>query len=243
MGRWRWFWLVAAIAAFVGVAARWASPPPPPLAESTLIGRCGICVFTPSPVPSAPSPSPPTPTPTLPAYCVGDVATITDDVNLRSGPALESPSVAVLREGTFVVVTGPRAEAGALDYWPVLAERTGEAGFVRADFLAGPPCLHATATPPATATPAGSPTPLVCWEPPAVVTKDEADMRAEPSDDGALIARFPRGTMLMVIGPPVAGDGALWWPVYDLGAGGAQMRRGYIREDSVSWFMGCQPGY
>jgi hypothetical protein len=90
-----------------------------------------------------------------------------------------------------------------------------------------------------------TPTPLVCWEPPAVVTTDEADIRATPSDDGALIARVPRGTMLRVSGPPTstAGGRTLWWPVYDFAPGGADMRRGYVRKDRVSWFMGCQPGY
>lgn len=71
----------------------------------------------------------------LPVYAVGDALVTTDEVNLREGASTDTPILATLPAGTPLTVAGDFTEAGQCDWWPITVVSTGQAGFIREDFV------------------------------------------------------------------------------------------------------------
>jgi hypothetical protein len=71
----------------------------------------------------------------MPLYEAGAVVTTTAEVNLRPGPSTDGDAITTLPQGTQLQVTGAFSEAGQCDWWPVTVTETGQAGFIREDFL------------------------------------------------------------------------------------------------------------
>lgn len=71
----------------------------------------------------------------LPSYAVGTALVTSDEVNLREGSSTDTPILATLPVGTRVSVSGDFFEAGQCDWWPVTVEQSGQAGWIREDFL------------------------------------------------------------------------------------------------------------
>lgn len=67
-----------------------------------------------------------------------------ENIRLRLGPGDEAEEVAILQDGEPVTVSGPGTEANGHVWWPILVTATGEAGWVRWEFLvSGTPVLAA----------------------------------------------------------------------------------------------------
>jgi hypothetical protein len=121
--------------------------PAPPTATAVILaptpGPPRVPTNTPAPQVAAPAPTA-TPLPAaetdnpcanMPVYAAGTMVVTTDQVNLREGPSTDSTALVVLPAGTQLQITGEFEEAGQCDWWPVQVTETGQAGFVREDFL------------------------------------------------------------------------------------------------------------
>jgi hypothetical protein len=71
----------------------------------------------------------------LPVYEIGTVVQTTAEVNLRQSATTDSESLGILPDGTSLQITGAFSEAGQCDWWPVTVTESGQAGFIREDFL------------------------------------------------------------------------------------------------------------
>ncbi len=72
-------------------------------------------------------------------YDPGTTVVTSADVNLRSEATTESASLGLLPAGTQLQVTGSFVDLPDCDWWPVTDPATGQAGFVREDFLEAAP--------------------------------------------------------------------------------------------------------
>jgi hypothetical protein len=84
------------------------------------------------------TPSPITASPTAPALAIEEGATVVvndDNVNLRAGPAIDAPIIALLARGTELIVIGPAETGDGFVWWPVRDPSSRQIGFVRAEFL------------------------------------------------------------------------------------------------------------
>ncbi len=105
-------------------------PPSPPAVAAT-----EVSVAPTTAAEAAESADPENPCANLPVYPVGSLVNTTTDVNLRPGPSTDGTEIATLPANAQLQVTGEFAEAGQCDWWPVTVTETGQAGFVREDFL------------------------------------------------------------------------------------------------------------
>lgn len=156
-----WYWA----SALIGDGGQTPVPTPELAAVNTPINQATPAPPTPTAVVIAPTPGPPPPTATavvavaptqppapatvapttaaeadnpcanLPVYEVGTLVNTTSAVNLRDAPSTDGNIVTELPQDTQLQVTGAFAEAGQCDWWPVTATETGQAGFIREDFL------------------------------------------------------------------------------------------------------------
>lgn len=124
------------------------STPPPPTATAVVIAPTpGPPEPSPTPVPAvaptataAPTeaaavPATDNPCANMPVYPVDSLVVTVDTVNLRPTASTDQPPVVELASGTQLQITGTFQEAGQCDWWPVTVVATGQAGFVREDFL------------------------------------------------------------------------------------------------------------
>lgn len=158
-----------------------------------------------------------------PAQAAGP-ATTTSDVNLRAEPDANAAVLATLAPGTALEVTG----AAVAGYFPVWANGTN--GWVAAEYVqpgAAPPPDPSLANPaPANdptyiAEPAPNPDPAAG----ALATVTDANLRAEPYAEAAVIGTVPAGANLVVSGvaengfTPVTYNGQFGWVGNDVLAG------------------------
>lgn len=103
----------------------------------------------------------------------------------------------------------------------------------------GPTVFFGSPTPPAAATPTAATPTAAADSPPVgsgiepggnVVTNDDIALRPSPDPDAEPVAEFPRGTVLLVIGPAQEGGGFIWWPVSDPATG----TTGFVRQEFLS---------
>lgn len=157
-----------------------------------------------------------------PAQSVGP-ATTTSDVNLRAEPDGNAAVLATLAPGTPLEITG----AAVAGYFPVWAN--GASGWVAAEYVqpgaAAPPDPSLANVPPTTdqtATTAPAPDPATG----ALATVADANLRAEPYPEAAVIGIVPAGASLVVSGvaengfTPVTYNGQFGWVGNELLAGG-----------------------
>jgi hypothetical protein len=115
------------------------TPGPPPTATSPPAPSVVVATQPPAPTTAPAAADATNPCANMPVHPVGTLVTTTDSVNLREGPSTESAIVSELPSGTQLQVTGEFSEAGQCDWWPVTVTETGQAGFIREDFLAPVP--------------------------------------------------------------------------------------------------------
>lgn len=138
------------------------------------------------------------PPPVTPVPPTGPTATVTAQLglNMRQGPGLAEPRIAVLSFGERVTLTGERAFANGLEWARVVAIRGGQSlvGWVATAFLSG---VGAPPTPPPAANV-------------RVTAPAGLRLRAGPGLGFAIRRIVPFGTQLRTTGIRQAADGFVW---------------------------------
>jgi uncharacterized protein YraI len=130
-------------------------------------------------------------------------ATVSDDVNLRSGPGLGYRILTIMPAGATVSVTGSASEG----WYPVRYADTD--GWAYAEYIA----LGGTAQGNATATGSAG------TRGTATVVTNLLNLRGGPGMGYGVVAQLPYGTTVQIVGDPQAGDGRTWVEVTAKGSG------------------------
>jgi uncharacterized protein YraI len=134
-------------------------------------------------------------------------ATISDDVNLRSGPGLGYRVLTLMPAGATVSVTGDASEG----WYPVRYENVD--GWAYAEYVAIGGTAQGNASSTGGAGVRGT----------ATVVTSLLNMRGGPGVSYGIVAQLPYGTTVQIIGDPQAGDGRTWVEVTAKGTG-----QGYV---------------
>jgi len=121
-------------------------------------------------------------------------ATISDDVNLRSGPGLGYRVLTLMPAGVTVSVTGEASEG----WYPVRYENVD--GWAYAEYVAIGGTAQGSAASVGSAGVRGT----------ATVVTNLLNMRGGPGLSYGVVAQLPYGTTVQVVGDPQAGDGRTW---------------------------------
>lgn len=130
-------------------------------------------------------------------------ATISDDVNLRSGPGLGYRVLTLMPAGATVNVTGDASEG----WYPVRYENVD--GWAYAEYVAIGGTAQGSAASVGSAGTRGT----------ATVVTNLLNMRGGPGVSYGVVAQLPYGTTVQVVGDPQAGDGRTWVEVVAKGSG------------------------
>jgi murein DD-endopeptidase MepM/ murein hydrolase activator NlpD len=179
----------------------------------------------------------------MPAGGSAAIASAGEPVLLREQPGYDAPVLATLGDGNPLDLAGePVIAADGASWLPVVAD--GQSGYVPAGYVAaaptavGPavvpeaipePAPETAAPPPVSAEPVVAPAPAVAV--PSLgttgATTTEANLRAGPSFDTAILTVLPPGASLAIDGPaengfvPVTGNGVSGWVAAELLGEGA----------------------
>jgi len=134
-------------------------------------------------------------------------ATISDDVNLRSGPGLGYRILTILPAGATVNVTGESSEG----WYPVRYNDVD--GWAYAEYVAIGGTAQGSASTTGSAGTRGT----------ATVVTNLLNLRGGPGVSYGVVAQLPYGTTVQVVGDPQAGDGRTWVEVTAKGSG-----QGYV---------------
>jgi len=130
-------------------------------------------------------------------------ATISDDVNLRSGPGLGYRVLTIVPARATVSVTGDASEG----WYPVRYENVD--GWAYAEYVAIGGTAQGSASSTGNAGVRGT----------ATVVTNLLNMRGGPGVSYGVVAQLPYGTTVQVVGDPQAGDGRTWVEVTAKGSG------------------------
>jgi len=130
-------------------------------------------------------------------------ATISDDVNLRSGPGLGYRVLTIVPAGATVSVTGDASEG----WYPVRYENVD--GWAYAEYVAIGGAAQGSASSVGSAGTRGT----------ATVVTNLLNLRGGPGVGYGVVAQLPYGTTVQVVGDPQAGDGRTWVEVVTRGSG------------------------
>jgi uncharacterized protein YraI len=148
-----------------------------------------------------------------------DTATVTVDLNLRTGPSTDFDILRIMPAGSTVTLTGEESD----DFYGVIFDDVqGWAYGGALDFGTAAPAPTPSPAPSATPVPSATPAPSATPEPTAnaTVVVEALNVRAAPGLDGALVAVLAQGARVEIVGGPEEVDGFTWLEVS--GAGGIQ---------------------
>lgn len=139
-----------------------------------------------------------------------DPATISEELNLRSGPGLAYRVLAVMPAGTAVSITGEESEG----WYPVRYNNLD--GWAYAEYISIGGANTAAATPGGTTRGA------------ATVVTSLLNMRSGPGVSYGVVAQLAYGTTVQIVGDPKAGDGRTWLEVAARGKGQGWVAAEYL---------------
>lgn len=138
-------------------------------------------------------------------------ATVSEELNLRSGPGLSYRILAVMPTGAALQITGGQAEGwypvryNELDGW-AYAEYISVGGQAQGAAAAGGGSVRGTAT----------------------VATNLLNLRSGPGSGYSVVAQLPYGTTVQITGEPRAGDGRTWLEVSARGYGQGWVAAEYL---------------
>jgi uncharacterized protein YraI len=138
-----------------------------------------------------------------------DTATVTVDLNLRTGPSTDFDILRIMPAGSVVTLTGEDVD----DFYGVIFDGVeGWAYGGALDFGATEPAPSASPEPSATPTPSATPAPSASPEPAAnaTVTAEALNVRAEPGVESPIVGLLVEGARVEIIGGPEEADGYTW---------------------------------
>jgi uncharacterized protein YraI len=146
------------------------------------------------------------------AALAADTASVSEELNLRSGPGISYAILTVMPAGSPVKITGEAFEG----WYPVRYNDLN--GWAYAEYIAiGAPATAAAAT-------SGG----AGVQGTATVVTNLLNMRSGPGTSYSVVAQLPYGTTVQITGDPKAGDGRTWVEVMAKGFGQGWVAAEYL---------------